>query len=118
MTIELDPNDPLFDTGPPVKTPRRIPRSTEAFAKTPWSALASRCNDDAFPPLTRLCLYLQIRSRQGQWAVPLNNGELLDLGISRWQKGRLVCRLEKSGRIAVERRIGRYPIITVLRPWW
>jgi len=119
VTIELDSSDPLFDEpAAPVKPATRLPRSTEAFAKAHWSALTSRSNDDVFPPLTRLCLYLQLRGRHGQRPVVLNNGELLDLGLSRWQKYRLLRCLEERGRIALEQSRGRCPVVSVLRPWW
>jgi hypothetical protein len=118
MTIELDPNDPLFDAGPPVKAGTRIPRSPEAYAKTPWSALARRGNDDIFPQLTRLCLYLQIRSREGQLPVTLTNNALLDFGISRRQKYRLLGRLVNDGRITIDQTPGCHPVVAIVCPWW
>ena len=119
MTIELDPDDPLHPRHyAPVKVAEHIPRRNDSFAGIEWRALASRSNDDIFPPLVRLCLYLQIRSLHGRKVVKLNNGELLDIGLSRFQKYRLLRRLEEDGRIAIDQSRGCYPKITILRPWW
>jgi hypothetical protein len=118
--MTLDPTDPLYDgtTPPQPRKAQRIPRSANGFAKIEWPALATRSNDDIFPPLTRLCLYLQLRSRHSRESIILTNNALLDLGISRWQKYRLLTQLEASGRITVEREHGLHPVVTIQKPWW
>jgi hypothetical protein len=118
MTIELDPDDPLYDVGRPAKATARIPRSREAYVKTPLSALARRSNDDIFPQLTRLCFYLQLRSREGQLPVALTNDAMLDFGISRRQKYRLLRRLEKDGWVTIDQTLGHHPVVTIILPWW
>jgi hypothetical protein len=118
--VELDPSDPLYEEDGIAKAKRhhRIPETREPHARTRWSALANRSNDEIYPQLTRLCLYLQLRTKHGQEPVALTNAALLDFDISRRQKYRLLQRLAKSGRIRVEQEPGCHPVVTVLRPWW
>jgi hypothetical protein len=108
--------DPLGDA--PTVAPKRAPRSG-SFAQIGWRAIASRANDDVYPAqITRFCLHLQACTRDGQRPGVVMNSSMLDLGISRRQKYRLLDKLEAAGRITVERRVGCHPAVTILRPWW
>jgi hypothetical protein len=116
MMIELDPSDPLYDAGPPVKITKRIPRSSVSYAKVEKTTLTSRRYDVVYPPLTRLWLLLRIRSAEGQYEVTLTNEAVRDIGISRWQKGRLLSQLTDEGLILTEQRWGCCPMVKVLLP--
>jgi hypothetical protein len=117
----LDPSDPLSgsDVYRP-RNPKRLPRiGGDGFARTRWGSLADRANDDVFPQqITRLCLHLQMCTLEGQRPGVVMNRSLEELGISRWQKYRLMKKLEVSGRISIEQRPGCHPVVAILRPWW
>jgi DNA-binding transcriptional ArsR family regulator len=50
----------------------------------------------------------------GNQAVTLGNLELAPFGIDRAAKSRALTALEDAGLIAVERKVGRLPIVTLL----
>jgi hypothetical protein len=116
MTGVLSPDDPLYE--PPVeqrRRPQRIARSDEPFAKIELSEITNGRADEAFPPLSRLYLYIKIRSGNGCRSVYLTNDGVLDIRLSRWQKYKLLRRLETAGLVAVDRLFGEAPRVSIIR---
>jgi hypothetical protein len=107
--------DPLGDV-PAVKARRRIPRSDEgvSWAKVEKTTLMKSRFFKYYPPRSRLFLLLRIRTADGQYSAYLTNVAAAAIGLSRYQKSRLLKEMEEDGVITVERRIGCSPVVTLL----
>ena len=112
--MELDPSDPLYDVDPLRNASKCIPHRIALFAKVELNELTSRHRDFIYPPLTRLYLYVRVRTGNGKRAINLSNSAALDLGLSRWQKSRYLRRLEEAGLILVKRKFGCMPNVSIV----
>lgn len=100
----------------PAKKSPAVPRHRpgEAFLKgpIPWRWLAAAL-------LPGRCLHVGLVLWHLHWLqrrpkIRLNNATLLELGVDKHAKRRALKRLEEAGLIAIERRTGNYPLITLL----
>jgi hypothetical protein len=112
---DIEPLDPeVFRlTAVPKAVSKKGAKRRPAYARSwlPW--LTNRQFDAAYPPITRLWLYLLIRSKEGRHRLSLTNAMAAEIGIDRYQKYRLLRQLERAGFVAVDR-VGRSaPAVTV-----
>jgi len=116
MTVVLDPDDPLHEASAGLDQrpgERRIPPSEGPFTKVERSEILTRRMDRVFPPLTRLYLYVRIRTGGGRYPFSLTNNAALDIGLSRWQKYKLLRQLEDAGFVEVTRVSGEAPKVSL-----
>jgi hypothetical protein len=85
-----------------------------SFAQVPlaWAAAAARATKT---PRAMVWVVLQHMAWQNnRSSFPLSNAVLAQHGVSREVKRRALAALESSGLIAVERRHGRAPVVTLI----
>jgi DNA-binding transcriptional ArsR family regulator len=76
-----------------------------------WIVRASQLPGKAL--VIGLCLW-RLKGTTGKSSIPLSNSELRPFGIDRAAKSRGLAALEKAGLITVNRKQGRWPIVTLL----
>ena len=116
MTVELDPDDPLFA---PIPLPVRCTKVGEEIIGRRWvpidlAWLFHSRYQPVFPPVARLYLYLWVASNQGRLAGRLTNEVVGDLSIDRRRKYRCLKELEVAGLIRVVRGGQKAPIVTLV----
>src|SRR5262245_4801756 len=93
---------------------RRV-RPRKEFIRGPlplwWMARAAALRGQALA--VSLAIWFR-RGIEGAAPFPLYPSALSKLGVNRWSSYRALAALEKAGLIAVERRKGRCPVVTVL----
>jgi hypothetical protein len=93
---------------------RRKTSRTKKFLKGPvpweWLIVASQLPGKAL--IIGLCLW-RLMGATGHGSIPLSNSELQPFGIDRAAKSRGLVALEKAGLITVDRKRGRWPVVTV-----
>jgi DNA-binding transcriptional ArsR family regulator len=78
-----------------------------------WLSAAARLPGKSFLVVVALCLAAE---RNQSRVVSLSNVAVQHLGLDRSAKYRALAWLEQAGLIAVQRKLGRPPIITLLDP--
>ena len=89
-------------------------KKAEPFVKVPlrWIAVAAKATRS---PVTIVCIELLHASWKAKNStVPLPNGRLAKLGVSREIKRRCLRDLERAGLISVERPARKTPIVTLV----
>lgn len=93
----------------------KVRQTRSRFLKGPvpweWIIRASELPGNAL--IVGLCLW-RLRGAVRSEAVTLGNAELRPFGIDRAAKSRALTALEDAGLIAVERKVGGLPIVTLL----
>jgi hypothetical protein len=90
-------------------------RNTGLWDAVPLAHLTDRQWDEFYPPMARLYHYLRIKSRRGKKPVRLTNKTAADeLGLSRWQKCRLLRRLEQKGLVVVSWADNSTPVVAIV----
>jgi hypothetical protein len=93
---------------------RAAERKRKHFARVPLWWIETLTTGHCGATATMVALYLlYLDWKRGKKSFPLSNGAIP--GITRWQKGRALAKLEAMGLITVEHRTGRPPLITVLQ---
>jgi hypothetical protein len=93
-----------------------VKQNKGAFVKVPqwWIREAAKAIGTMHAPAMLVTIeLLYAHWKTGSTTVPLSNGRLTKLGISRETKRRALRRLEKAGLITVERHSGRSPRVTL-----
>ena len=91
------------------------PKKHEQFVKLPlqWAAEAAKATGTRAAMVWILLLHTAWKTQSTTF--PLSNVMLARYGVSREMKRRVLEKLEASGRIKIERRLKRNPIVTLLR---
>jgi len=76
-----------------------------------WLSSAARLPGKSLHVAVALCV---LRGSQKSRVVPLSNITSLRFGLDRNAKYRALAWLEEAGLIAVERKLGRAPVVTIL----
>jgi hypothetical protein len=101
----------------PIIVKNRLQRgkSTQRFIRGPipwvWLCKANQLRGSALGVALALWYLAGLTSSK---TMALTNGPLRDLGIDRYAKRRGLAALESAGLVAVERRRGRNPVVTLL----
>jgi hypothetical protein len=90
----------------------------ERFAMVPlaWAADIAKATGDSGAMILLLLAYLAWKERGPTFA--LSNEIATKYGISRWGKYRALARLEKAGKIRIQRRSGQALSVTLLSGFW
>jgi hypothetical protein len=90
------------------------PKKHEQFVKLPlqWAADAAKATGTRSAMVWILLLHTAWKTKGTTF--PLSNVMLARYGVSREMKRRVLKKLEASGRIKIERRLKRNPIVTLL----
>jgi hypothetical protein len=90
------------------------PRKHQQFVKVPlqWAADAANSTGTRAAMVWILLLHMAWKTKSTTFSLP--NAMLVRYGVSREMKRRVLEKLEASGRIKIERRWKRNPIVTLL----
>jgi hypothetical protein len=101
--FRIDPERFRAEPAPP-KTKRakreRLSRIEEDFAPVLSRRLRDRHYDSAYPPRTRLYLFIMIRSKRGAEPFALTQAEISGLNINRRLKTKYLLQLERAGLVS------------------
>jgi hypothetical protein len=89
-------------------------REHKAFAKVPleWAAKAAKATNTTKAMVWLILLHAAWEANRA--SVPLPNGKLKRVGVTRYAKYRTLKELQAGGLITVERNRGKAPTVTIL----
>jgi hypothetical protein len=98
------------DTAPPMREPRS---KKDGFALVPlgWMADVTKATGTLDAMLLVLLVYMAWKTKSATF--PLSNELLARYGVSRWVKYRTLARLEKAGKLKIQRRGKQALVITL-----